>query len=301
MIFRFFGDSWFWSWYLHSDQGMEENNFCQSKAMEILDSERGRFTHGLSVMRMFLERMGYPVYNYAEPGAGFQNTRHVHNSKHHKGLPSIDIIFTSSNLRRFFVKDNGSEDTLYTFNFSSKENFLKSYNDKLLSDLKSMMKYKGVETNNHYLLVSGQELLPREIFDTAKDELEKEYNFDLSNWHLLSESILVDLACNYHGQALDEKSKQEKREFMFSHTPRFGLCGANEIGLHLEDDVIISEEVIKLFEQHKETFKIYWGDNINFYPTLLLYPDYCHLGFNGHILFVDFLMKFLEDKGILET
>ena len=297
MNFRFFGDSWFWTWYQPKVDGDKTSNFCRSKAMGTID----KYENGLSLIRMLFQEMGHAVNNYARPGAGFRSTRLAYESNGWgtKEIPSINIIFISSNLRKFHHTGLDSPFTQYEVDLSNVENFIKCYDDLMIEDLKNLMHYDN--PNDTYLVVSGQENLPMDVFMEAKNKIKETHGWELPNWHLLSESILVDLACTYNGTHDPFESPQAQREWLMSKTPRFGLCRASEIGVHLNADNVqnIGEDLVSMIEEHNKIFMEFWNDGSNYHPTILMTPDPSHLGFTGQIYFVDFVMKFLEENDLV--
>ncbi len=297
MNFRFFGDSWFWTWYRSKVDGDKTSNFCRSQAMERIDKYEG----GLSLIRILLQEMGHTVNNYARPGTGFRSTRLAYESNGWgtKEVPSINIIFVSSNLRHFHSTE-GRDFIQYDVDLSSVDNFIKCYDDLMIKDLKNLMHYNN--PNDTYLLVSGQENLPMDVFMAAKNKIKLTHGWELPNWHLLSESILVDLACAYNGTPYPNyKNIQELRDFLMSKTPRFGMCRANEIGVHMDANNVqnIGEDLVSMIEEQNDTFVNFWNDGSIYHTTILMTPDTSHLGFTGQVYFVDFVMKFLEDNDIV--
>lgn len=289
MNFRFFGDSWFWTWYHPKEEGYEYSRFCRSQAMERID----KYQDGLSLMKILLEEMGHTVNNFAKPGTGFRYCRTSYEQNVYllnKEIPAINIIFVSSNLRKFHNEDR--EFTQYDVDLSSVDNFIKCYDEIMARDLMKFMFMN--DPRETYLVVSGQENLPAEVFLKAKKDAEERQEGDFSNWHLLSESILVDLACTYNGP-------EAQRDFLMSKTPRFGLSRANEIGVHMDAENVenIGEDVVSMFEEHNKIYKEFWNDGSIYHATILMTPDPAHLGFTGQVYFVDFVMKFLEENNLV--
>ena len=292
MNFRFFGDSWFWSGCPTQEVALEERSPIQSSSITKYD----RYNGGLSLIRMILSSTGHCVDNYCVPGTGLQNTRRNFNNRSHFpeiANPEVNVIFVSSNLRKFLQPDLPNTDMQYFFDLSSVDRFLEDYDNIMISDLVRMMSTRN-SLNATNILVGGQEALPREIFDKALERsgLDAEHK---STWHLLSENLLVDIGCNYLGRP--DNNPMERKEYLNHRTPRFALLGNELKAIHEMD---ISVELSDMLTESDDRFREFWKFPNHFFATLM-WPDAGHLGFTGQVLFVDYLLKFLEDNGILKT
>lgn len=290
MNFRFFGDSWFWSWCPPQESALESKFPLQSSTLNNFD----RYNGALSIIRMLLSSIGHSVDNYCIPGAGLQNTRRNFNNRSNfpeNANPEVNVIFVSSNLREFLHPDLPNTDMQYFFDLSSTDSFLEDYDRTVMSDILDMMKSTN-RLNSTNIIVGGQQTIPKEIFNEAleKSTMEEKYK---STWHLLSENLLVDLACNYLGGP--DNNPMDRKEFLTYSTQRFALLGNELKNVHEED---ISVEVSDMLTESVERFSEFWKFPNHFYATLM-WPDHGHMGYTGQVLFVDYLLKFLEDKNLL--
>lgn len=265
MNFRFFGDSWFWTWI--SEQRVD----YKSESLENL----GEYQSGLSLQKILLESMGHNVESFCQPGYSFNQTcrRLANFNEFYASLrnPEVWVIWVSSDLRDANVEHKHWKPD---WDLSSKENFLDQYNKYMLRSLQLVN--DNVLDNITYLFVGGQQHLPKE------DVWDKVTNLN-PRMHLLSESILVtlsniigDFKWNL-GRFYLEKDFVKLVEGIPEKDLDYDLVNmmANHSDLNYED-----KESLTLV--HK-----------------LMWPDMGHMGFNGQVLFVDYLLKFCEDRNLL--
>lgn len=314
MNIRFYGDSWFWTWFPtpNPDDGrpdpISNRAFCHSDAMQKFD----RYNNSISIMQMLFQNMGHDVLNLAQPGSGFQNTKIAmkHSPLSGQEKPPLNIIFFSSNLRKFLhpsaVKNKFFHPTPgdhYIFDLSSVDRFLESYDRILANDLTEMM--LANDHNATYLLIGGQESFPREIFNKVKEDVKGRASED---WYLLSENILVDLADAYNGQYIEDH--EEANKACIRGTPRFSLMDSSTLDIHFNPDdpfrqyskeTYVNPEVVEMIASHIDIFESYWGRDEHHYAKRLMVPDTAHLGFSGQVYLVDYIFKFLEDLEAANT
>jgi len=270
MNFRFFGDSWFWTWVpLRNDP---KAFFSESM------NKHGEYDHSLSLTKIMLQSLGHSVESFCQPGYSFNQTcNRIHqcrellpSSRH----PEVWVIWVSSDLR---PAHHTNSHIVPEWDLTNKDVFLKQYNEYMLWSLDRVNKHAVDKVN--YIFVGGQQNLPKEsVWDKITDRH--------PNMHLLSECILGSLMRSYQNSGFSD----------------FGRFYLEEEFIKLLDsqseETKLDYELVDMMAHHRKQSN---GDNSNFQhiSTRLMWPDTGHLGFNGHVMFVDYLLKYCEDNNLL--
>lgn len=271
MNFRFFGDSWFWTW---MPKTTTDKDTFFSKSI----TKHGEYDHGLSLTKIMLQSLGHSVETFCQPGYSFNQTcarihqcRELLPSNRH---PEIWVIWVSSDLRNPHHKNMHLKPE---WDFTNKDKFLKQYNEYMLWSLNSVN--QGVLADVNYIFVGGQQNLPKhDLWDKITDRH--------PNMHLLSECILGTLMRDYQNSGFED----------------FGRFYLEEEFIKLLDqqpeDTKLDFELVDMMAKHRSQSK---AENHNFQhiSTRLMWPDTGHLGFNGHVMFVDYLLKYCEENNLL--
>lgn len=266
MNFKFFGDSWFWTWAAGSGD-------FESESM----NKHGEYKSSLSLTKIMLQSMGHSVESFCQPGFSFNATcKRIHQSR--ELLPSgrhpeIWVIWVSSDLRLPHYTNNHIRPD---WDFTNKDKFLKQYNEYMLWSLNLVNNTVVKDVN--YIFVGGQQNLPRNVWDNITDRH--------PNMHLLSECILGSLMRTYQDPG-------------FSDFGRFYL-EEEFIKLidSLSEETKLDYDLVNMIADHRNQ-SAGGNDHFEHIRTRLMWPDGHHLGFNGHVLFVDYLLKYCEDNNLL--
>lgn len=158
MNLRFFGDSWYWSWYWQEFKSSTVKNKLVNSA-------------GFPALEAYFNYLGVNCITYNQPGNSFANTvGSVLNSSDHQDI-KYNIVFFSSHLRRT---------TANSITLTSKDKFIKEFDLITIAELTKLQIW-AKENNQQILLLGGQSTIHKHVFDKLPDS---------TNLHLVSECIL---------------------------------------------------------------------------------------------------------------
>ena len=271
MNFRFFGDSWLWTWKrpLHNAGTPDEKYWYSDSMSKISD-----ISHvALSLQSIILEKLGHSVSHGCLPGTSFYRTCDVIDLYANNFLRPHQkinfVIWVSSDLR----SGNHPE-----WNMRSKDVFLDMYDQYVLRSLNKINDLAEIYNNINFIFVGGQSGLPKYVWDSIPDRL--------PNMHLLSEHIINTLS-------------QENDELDNTNLSRFYI--ENEF-IKLYDESDHKDEVDSALVNYMYEESAMYNDHDYNTPhafNLLTYPDIHHLGYTGQIYFIDYLLKYCEDNNLL--
>lgn len=152
MKLRFFGDSWYWSWFFNvSWKSKEINSLIFNK-------------FGFPSLEIYLNHLGIECEHFNFPGKSFYTTT-MDVISLVKANPTVDynIIFFS-NLIRFssFVK----EELPLPFDVSNYDNFMYKWKSDVKNLLIKLDKWANSK-NQNIIILGGHCTLPKEVFDSA--------------------------------------------------------------------------------------------------------------------------------------
>lgn len=279
MNIRFFGDSWLWTW-----TSKEEGQGLQSEFLK----RHGEKQWGFSTMKSLLKSFGFDVYSYCQPANSLSQTVDIiRNAAKTFGCFDIGdgsnnrevwIIFASSNFR------DRPERQPVSWDFSDKGNLLRQLDTTYIDDLVVLNEVMGNSNNIDVIVVGGQAEINPEIFE----------HIGIPNMHLLSSNIVESLANRYIFYNEDYKKFPS---FLFE----VNFIQHYDEWIKSHDINSIDKEILDMFEDVED---IRNNDperyqDIFTAKQLLCWPDTAHLGYNGHVLFLDYLFKFCEDNNIM--
>jgi len=163
MKLRFFGDSWYWSWFYPEN----ESGHLKSKLL----SNTCYNGQGFPILEVYLKYMGIDAINHCYPGFTFTDTVNSVVSKKAEDV-KYNVVFFSSHYRR---KDTSLDITSYY-------NFLQEWENKTLDGLKLLDSW-AKKCNQIILLVGAHSTLYKETIEKVKS----------NNLHIVSECILADI------------------------------------------------------------------------------------------------------------
>lgn len=279
MNIRFFGDSWLWTW-----TSKEEGQGLQSEFLK----RHGEKQWGFSTMKSLLKSFGFDVYSYCQPANSLSQTVDIIKSAtgtfgcfeggEGSNNREVWIIFASSNFR---VRP---ERQPVSWDLSSKGNLLRQLDSTYIDDLNLLSKVIEGSNNIDIIVVGGQAEIRPEVMAQV----------EAPNMHLLSSNILESLANRY---IFNNQDYKKFPSFLFECN---FLHHYNE-WIKSHDINSIDKEILDMFEDVGDK-----GNNglaryqaIFTAKQLLCWPDTAHLGYNGHVFFLDYLFKFCEDNNIM--
>lgn len=256
MHFRFFGDSWFWTWNYSEPIGY---NGFNSKAMKQLyeTNDVGK-QDCISIQKIMLEHMGHTVETHCHPGSSFNDT--VNQITSTGPIPNVvNVVFYSQDMRsvelaKFLAKNKKDE-------YRVIENKLNFVTEKNLNRLAKF----AHKTNQKFYLAGGQGTLLKHVFNT----IEEEYK---SNMVLVAECILSSVMSD-----VDVMGK-------FKLTDIIGEGNNVPPEAEVDWDQMQPDVIDNVYNQLNE-----W-DKYNSFTQ----PDKAHMNATSTIFFLDLLFQAIE-------
>ena len=261
MKIRFFGDSWAWTWFTDSNKHLYKN------ILSLNDS----YKDGVSLTKILLELMGHEVTLHNVPGTGPLHTKEVIKET----LSNLSSVEEEYWIWQISCTLRG--DTYNSFDFSSIEKFISSYDAKTLEHLQEVNDF-GIPENIHICLMGAHTELPESIFNSIKNKS--------NNFHFMCRSIKKTLCTPDNGLNYTTPktiTSHIKDRFQFGAQKFFGDY-VNSYGDDYKD--YFSLEVLEFYS---ECYDYFAGNDV------LDYPDSGHLGFSGHVLMTEYVLNFIED------
>ena len=269
MNFRFFGDSWFWTWNYKTPQGYPP---IQSKEMlsnfleggnEVDDTGEALISDRVSMLNIFLKHMGHTVEHFNKPADPFTATV----DKITGTAPSVDsinVVFYSQDYRRtelrdFFHKNKKDEIRV----LKNKLNFVTENN------LTRLAKFAN-RTNQKFYLAGGQGTLTHEIFDRIPEQFK-------DNMILITPCILGNLdITNQGGDSYG----------MFKFTDIIGDTWHPEAGGGVKWEIMQPDVIETILKEVEEP--------IQRESRHVRYPDNAHMNATTTVFFLDLLFQRIE-------
>lgn len=289
MKFKFFGDSWFWSWHA-------AGTTLKSKSLTNLHNE----TSALSITQSLLKDLGHDVETFCKPGTSLAHTAHVITRLRDIESPiekEVWVIFASSDFRIYGgppLENLNSESVnfgqLYPYpewDLSDYHRFIDQLDSYMINNLKNIVNTVRLKResgkNISVIFVGGQSSIPKHVYEKSVDSQSKEYV------HLLSENIFnTIMAIPY-----------EKYDSQVDNFPRFVFESdfLNIFDCYVEKHCLNSIDL--RIVNAMENADLYRENFLKINYQYIIYPDTVHLGWAGHVLFVDCLMDLCEQKKII--
>jgi len=172
MKLRFYGDSWYWSWfYLNKWKSQAvKNSIVKTSAFPALE--------------LFFKNYGVDCINECEPGWSFhQIVNKIENSKINRSV-KYNIVFFSNLIR--------GDDPTHSFDVGSYENFITKWKADTIDLLQRLQKWAD-QNDQQVILLGGQSTISKEIFNSINPK---------SNFQLLSECVSRDILTHYYGEKI---------------------------------------------------------------------------------------------------
>lgn len=276
MTFRFFGDSWFWTW--------TRPEFFKSS---VFKQDMGHRGNRFSTIKHLFRSFGYDVVNHCMPGSGpLTSIKPMINLDHCDKSDREIWIWFMSNVQRDSPKEN------FVFD-KGLDAYIESYDNEVINIL-SRVNNKLVKTpimvDVPLIVIGGHTGLPRYVFDKVPKLR--------PNMLLMTENLSKDLFDSY--DPLDNVNNffnAFKDQYDPEMIRRFLFCSDNYFNTQSSDDVDKSIEEFFLFlEDTRPQYNRLFTSS-----RALHWPDMGHLGFTGQLCLADMILKFCEDNNLLKT
>lgn len=173
MKLRFFGDSWYYTWYHGPDMFPIKSTKLKKKMV----------SHGFPIYELYANGLGIECINKTKPKKNFyQTTKDIITSVDNEGI-TYNIVFFSSLIRN--VKETVE---VYNYDITNKKNFLDKYRNDTIKSLEQIQEFAKTH-NQQFIFIGGQSTLHRSVFDLVKEK---------DNLHLLVEDALSYLQQRSH-------------------------------------------------------------------------------------------------------
>lgn len=271
MTFRFFGDSWMWTWL--------DFEFFQSQTML---RDGGASQNRFSTMKHLFRSFGFDVAIECTPGTGPETTLDILSKITDHAVRDHEIwIWFISNIQR----DGSIEEYCYDQGLDA---YLRSYDlnlQKIISEVSNR-----VPDHITLLLAGGYNALPKRIFDKINTP---------SNVFLMTENILKDLFEEYDcnnitNDRLNDLFERYQHHYDEELLRRFLFCDTDYFNKHSSDKV---DRSIDEFFVTVNKVRLQYNEICGNHPHI--WPDHVHLGFSGQVCLVDKIFKFCEDNNLL--
>jgi len=320
MKFRIYSDSWAWSWW--------DNNILCSQSIENFDNYKG----ALSLVKIILEAFGHEVLIKGKPGRGVHKVTEMlitdiknYSVNKTNNEKEIWLFLISSPLRDVIRRRLFNYPTL---EFSSIDNFFTSHNSILTAHLQCVSDCMNAHFKNNNICIipmGGQIQLPIDCFDAVKNchpamkfgcewvlaFLEDYKNLrDLDTGHIFQgliknkaeqyftdENKLWQEKWSVNNDAGELRQLQAMRVFL-QDSHLVAECFDHE--LQKNGKLVSSKSQLELIEFLADVHEAGWNilRPVNF---KVLYPDKGHLGWNGHVLFADWILLTAERMGFIKN
>ena len=276
ITFRFFSDSWFWSWGFHNSPTHQV--FIRSAAVRkklCCDPNSNTRTRKLldigaiSFYEMLFEKIGHrAVRQGCQPGQPFTETVDIITAREPLSVNGeVNVVFYSDDLRGCDLHD------LLLNNSNQHVNEIERMLDDITVDNLNRLGKFAEDNNQHYLLLGGQGTLFRETFNKCSHT---------KNLHLLSECALWE-HCDTAKTVTHVRENQ-----VWLGPPRWKLVDAVPVGATTPDYENMHETVVN---------KIYTDREIWMSKTRhATFPDLSHPGPAVCVFITDRIVKYVEDN-----
>jgi len=275
MKFRFFGDSWFWTWWLDQETS---NGEPWLKSQQVRSLRSVNVTHdskqapepvqdnAISFIDIYLNKLlGHDVETFNAPGMSFVTA--VTNIEKTPADPNaVNVLFYSEPMRGSDLKAMMNENPKWTYNQLEEKIY-----EITIEHLGKLGTFAN-STNQKFIISGGQSTLYHSVFNKVPEQLRK-------NLTLLHPCILSSLIAGYN--------KDDNQTILgpFKFTECIGEVSLNENPVEWEglDPSIPHEIYEQITNCHKQTAMRTW-------------PDIAHMNPGACLFFIDDLLYYLEGK-----
>jgi len=267
MNFKFHGDSHYWCWgHRHAPDTFGFRSTHINKllgpspyAFDKPNSLGPGIWDNISIIEMFLEKMGHRVSTTCSPGNNFNNTVCTIVELAPLDLTiDYNVVFYSMDLRGEKLNDH-----ILKHGSNGYNEWAKKYDAVTVSNLDRLGKYAN-EIGQQYLIIGCQGTLFQEVFDQCSFK---------QNLHLVSECIFYSI--------FNDPDRQQL-VFKLTDLPFDNPETAGDSLQHYHPEIIN-----KIWEDIK-VFAVFAGRQ--------LYPDRSHLNASEVIFLLDILFGYIEKK-----
>jgi len=273
MNFRFFGDSWAWTWWHDENTG----NSSWLKSQQVRSLRATDVSHNnkrkpdptpdpaISFIDIYLNKLfGYEVETFNSPGESFTQTLDVILRTPQADTDTVNVIFYAEPIRGATLKELISSDGTCTYDQIEAKLY------KITTDLLFKLGTYANKTNQKFIISGGQSTLYTNIFNSVPEDARK-------NLTLLHPCILSSTMSDY--------SKDNNHTILgpFKFTECVGGKVSDPVdweGIHHSIPNAIFEQITDCHEQSQSR----------------TWPDVAHMNPGATLLFIDDLLHCIEDK-----
>lgn len=262
MRIRFFGDSWAWTWFTE----LKKSNY---KNILSLDNE---YETGISLIKILFDASDHECTIHNEPGTGPKHTKDV--------IKNQISLARQANEEEYWIWQISCtlrNDTYDSFDFSSLNKFINSYDARILEHLQEINDF-GIPDNIHICLIGCHSTLPKHIFDSIENRS--------NNIHFMCKNFIQEVSTVEHGLTYDTNNKNKLIDRFRLSSPKFFFEYVEPFG----DDYMdyFDKEVLEFFTECAD----HGHHNVN---ETVTWPDSGHLGFSGHVLLFEYVLNFIKE------
>ena len=273
MKFRFFGDSWFWTWWFDQEKGpgkpwLKSQDVRSLRSMDVTHDSQAKEgitpDPAISFIDIYLNKIfGYDVETFNSPGESFV-TAVTTIEKTPVDPNAVNVLFYSEPMRGSDLKVMMNENPKWTYD--QLEEKMYEFTIKHLCKLGTFANL----TNQKFIISGGQSTLYHSVFNKVPEQLRK-------NLTLLHPCILSSLIEGYN--------KDDNQTILgpFKFTECVGSKTKNAVEWEGLDPSIPHEIFKQITDCHERTQMRTW-------------PDVAHMNPGACLFFIDDLLYYLEGK-----
>ena len=273
MKFRFFGDSWFWTWWLDQETS---NGETWLKSQQVRSLRSVNVTHdskqapepltdnAISFIDIYLNKLfGHDVETFNSPGESFV-TAVTTIEKTPADPNAVNVLFYSEPMRGSDLKAMMNENPKWTYDQLEEKIY-----EVTIEHLCKLGTFAN-RTNQKFIISGGQSTLYHSVFNKVPEQLRK-------NLTLLHPCILSSLIAGYN--------KDDNQTILgpFKFTECIGSKLADPVEWEGLDPSIPHEIFKQITDCHELTAMRTW-------------PDTAHMNPGACLFFIDDLLYYLEGK-----
>lgn len=258
MKLRFFGDSWYWSWFY------DDRSFKSKKVRSVISH-----TSGFPAIEAYANRLGIQCIHHNRPGSDFyQVVSTIKSTNDHVGIDYNVVLFSSLFRGKGSVIENGN--VFEYFCVKDYDQFVKKWEYDVLMLLKEIQNW-ALEHNQIVLLVGAQSTLSKDLFYKLPNT---------GNMHLVTECIT--------SQIVKDQSVIHSLYKTLHENENFGIFKLSRDISSLADKSWDRRLINHIYEDQKR-----WSEVI-VENSYLCKPDDYHLNTTGALYLLDLLLYKIE-------
>lgn len=270
MNFRFYGDSWFWTWW-NEEKPFKSEQVNSLRARGVSHDSRETYPHGpdpaISFIELYLTRLGHDVEQFCHPGTTIRETVNTICNRQTADDDTVNIVFYSEPQRGIELRALMEAVCNPEFTYQMLEDKLYDQTVKSLC----MLGRHANEINQEFIISGGQSTLYDRVLTQVPEGLRDKLT-------ILHPCIL---------SSIDNPSYDRNKEETMLGPFKLSECIGNKSVAHVNWEKYhesIPNEIYKQLEKFdKNTREKTW-------------PDVAHMGPTATLFYIDDLLHYLEGK-----